>query len=113
MLVYRVQLRTNPYVGPYRYDYPELLGITYDWRFKGDAIRYPHPYIDGIDLDKVKSKHFFGFASVGDLHNWFAEAFAVLDRYGFTAVAYEVPDEHIMLGTKQLVFDMTKAVRVS
>ena len=110
MLVYRVENGKGE--GPYRHGYPEKLGIHYDWRHKADALRYPHPYNDGIHLPALTVNHSFGFKSVGDLHNWFADAFQALDRYGFRVCTYEVPESDVLMGIKQLAFDSSRAERV-
>lgn len=123
MEVYRVETRysvieAGKSFGPYSY-YPDpvtLQAVGYHWDnllldFYDDEI-HPEPWADGIeDFDIIN--HLCGFASLTDLYRWFDSSLSHLINGGFFITVYEVAEEFIMLGNKQLAFIGSKATLVN
>lgn len=114
MNVYRVETRfsviqAGKNFGPYSfYPDPEVLqSVGYEWNnllldFYDDKI-HPEPWDDQIeDFDIIN--HLCGFASLSDLYRWFDSTIHHLAKGGFFIAIYEVAEEFISFGNKQLAF---------
>ncbi|QQG32173.1 hypothetical protein CkP1_0011 [Citrobacter phage CkP1] len=68
-------------------------------RFEGNFSKFLNPFI-------------FGFESTSAIRRWFIkEERADLEDFGFYVAIYEVPDDHVVLGDKQLLFIREYAVQ--
>lgn len=66
----------------------------------------PLPENDNIDIDLITEDHLFGFKNLFDLNDWFFESDLFIGSlFGGKICFYDVPNENVILGGKQLVFD--------
>lgn len=101
--------------GPYSSDDDEVDNMMESHRDWDDTI-HPAPHEEGLRYDA--GVHWSGCESLAALRAWFEAEFDILvERYGFHAVTYEVPDEYVQTGEKQLCFEMEfatdRAVHIS
>lgn len=120
MLIYRIQKNG---VGPYKNN---LNSLRYPWELEyfdsylpDGTERNQQPDTDiGTDLEKfVINKNFkldgyiFGFANKKDLFTWFSPVhLGYLYANGFSIWSYDVPEEFVVKGTRQLCFQKDKSI---
>jgi len=120
MLIYRVHKNGS---GPYE---NKTIGLRYpcdleyfDHYLPDGSERNQHPETDeGSDLQKfVINNHFkldkyvFGFAHKKDLFTWFSPVnLGYLYANGFSIWAYDVPEEFVVKGNRQLCFRVDDAI---
>jgi hypothetical protein len=86
----------------------------------GPILKRPCPTLDtGTELQAAvynktitfNSKYIFGCATVKDLYTWFTPVdIGWYEANGFHVYLYEVPREHVLLGSNQLAFDSEHVV---
>jgi hypothetical protein len=108
MMVYRVE-DTSKHVGPYfsgqgSIQTPDLLQC---FRQHNDEA-HPVPADDGLDIGRIDLLLFdwrFGFKSMAQLRRWFSEhERELLARAGYRVVVYNVPDDEVRIGHRQVIF---------
>lgn len=118
MIVYRVEDEhgNGPYVARVRgYNGPrtraaERLGrLLRDQHGWGDH-DHPSPAEDGIAVPEHRDTYVCGFASLDQATQWFAGWGERLYTGGYDLMAYDVPDEHVRVGDRQVMFDTHHAV---
>lgn len=82
-----------------------------------DNTYHPMPYEDGIDIDHYAfdgryDSWIYGFMDIEQAAEWFAGWENRLKKWGFVLKTYEVPDENIKVGAKQVAFNREAAVFV-
>jgi len=108
MLVYRVQNADN--IGPYHAGY----GYTWMTRDHATTERHPSPYEDGMDDFRLYSEMRCGFDSLAKLRTWFCnEELSNLGELGFRIVVWDVADDAVIRGHKQVAFNPKDAIVVS
>ncbi len=102
MKVYRVEHRESQ-IGPYQGNAVDDSTLDYYWSSK-----HPGPKEDGIP-DPQRTEH-FGFKSVRQLLDWFLlwDIWA-WKKQGFAVYKYDISDEYVRLGGRQLVFVRAQA----
>lgn len=75
--------------------------------------RTPAPSEDGFSHRDISAHHFFGFASLGELFAWFDGYAQELHRNRYRIAVYEVGDEFVIYGVRQVVFVREEAAEVS
>lgn len=101
MQVYRIENKDTK-LGPYDMGLCSL--CPFDW----DRRNQPAPLEDGIE--DFSSKHIFGFKSLLQLDDWFDyQTRAWFEERGSFITIYDVPDEHVVKGEKQVAFVAKKA----
>ncbi len=109
MLVYRVEHEEYG-IGPYQIRHSgnvqkflNRMGADHSaYGYKGD--QHPMPAFDGIE-DFDTDYDYCGFESMEALVKWFDGYLLGLARYGFVVRIYDVPDDEVQLGVKQLAFN--------
>jgi len=127
MRVYRVEHRhyinevSNHYLGPYTSTYmhfdsvtaADLDSILVDYGIMSSSSISPSPAFDGISENHAgmfsSRSNVFGFASIEALLTWFGGALDQMEAFGYIVREYEVPDNYVYAGRKQVVFDSTQA----
>ena len=105
--VYRVE--TSSGAGPYEH------GPVWSWPVGtwNPFTRHPEPDRDGIPLRVVMDGHrLYGFASLAQARRWFAGAGAILGDAGYRLSAYEVPDDDVVDGGRQVAYLPDRATLV-
>lgn len=121
MIVYRVEtkfsvIEAGQNFGPYSL-HPEKemmrsVGIVWsDYPFDHHPAKHPEPEEDGIEAF-TPGKMFCGFSCLASLHSWFKDARQALILGGFYIAHYDVPNEDIFIGGKQLAYYPDRAVLV-
>lgn len=104
MLVYRVATAERmPYGvpgGPY--NGPETDEWQKDMAWAHSNRDHPNPYDDG-GLHGILDDEFCAFASMELLTSWFKDWLDKLHEAGYLKHVYDVPDEHVRFGEKQVV----------
>ncbi len=122
MRIYRLQAEID--VGPHRGQYIDknrevLNQLKYDYSHEmpDETERRQNPDADfGTDLCKAfsykntliykGSPYIFGFATIKDIYTWFCPAeIGWQEANGIYIYMYEVPDEHVIKGTRQVAFN--------
>lgn len=103
MKVYRVE-HTVSQTGPYSGCAMDEDDLSDYW-----GERHPGPRSDGLDFP-IHDSYFFGFKSMSQLLDWFL----LWDiwkwkKKGFAVYRYQISDEYVRLGGKQLVFVRAQA----
>lgn len=75
---------------------------------QGDMMR-PAPHLDRIPGYIFPESQVFGFESMTAALTWFEGWFERLERKGFRLSEYVVPEEDVMRGGRQLMFEMERA----
>lgn len=120
MIVYRLEHEAS-HAGPY--NGPEKLpsGLLFDMHERdvhrdGGDHWSTHPLPD-IDLGKGWKKTeglIFGFETMEQLLRWFGPSTrGPLERHGFGVATYDVREDGLVKGSRQLAFDRRASVRVS
>lgn len=118
MIVYRVENDNGR--GPYRPGWNQdnidlsidqsILATEIGNAHNDDNLR-PAPWIDGIknwDFDDLYEPR-FGFMSIGELIQWFDGWLDFLELYGYSFRAFEIEDQYVIVGKRQVVFDYVHA----
>lgn len=129
MKIYRIQSDLNEGVimtrGKYRIDSKLLWELSYDYShyLKDGTERHQHPDADnGTPLrqayfDKTicrGSPYIFGVKSVKDLYTWFCPAkIGMYEAGGMFIYEYDIPNEHVIIGTRQVAFDPKYATSIN
>jgi hypothetical protein len=133
MRIYRLQTENGvgPHHGQHTYGNRKTLNqLKYDYSHEmpDESERRQHPDADfGTDLCKAfsykntliykGSPYIFGFATIKDIYTWFCPAeIGWWEANGMYVYMYEVPDEHVIKGTRQVAFDhnyTTNKVKIS
>lgn len=117
MLVYRVQHRENGY-GPYshlRFDNQPRCWVAGKKITRHHNTSGEHPSVKedvpGLChwFEPMPDHLFCGFRSQSELLHWFRGHENRLVWAGYIVAAYDVDISHVKFGSKQLVFDMSKA----
>lgn len=69
----------------------------------------PSPYREGLDV--FDESDVFGFPSKTALFKWFQHEWRDLDRFGYIVREYDVPDNFVEIGRRQLLFNSLEADR--
>lgn len=108
MLVYRVEHAKHGH-GPYRSSEMVNEGCVKLSKELMDAFSldtHPVPCLDGIhDLD---SEEYCGFESLYQLHDWFGRYLQDLHIAGYHVAVFDVPENTVRKGNKQVVFRRMK-----
>ena len=97
MRVYRVE--TDAGVGPYAdWTWCSVVGLPLC-----DTEKQPGPGEDGM-VGWTDGRHYFGFRDEHQLKDWFGEWLEALADAEFLVSVYDVPDEHVVHGSKQVAF---------
>lgn len=92
-----------------------------NWTYKGfyhtfiqnedDYFKYrPMPFNDGIRSSLIRKYHIFGFKDIPQLNEWFLPAdLAMAHLLGGKISVYEVNQNKVISGNRQLIFDKRKA----
>jgi len=112
--VYRVERHAIP-TNPYASTAPVAIH-----RMQNEHCETPHtppPTRDGLEWEDFTGPNargqIFGFASAPAARTWFAGWHALLAAEGFFLATYLVDPDDVTRGGRQLVFNPTRAVRVS
>jgi hypothetical protein len=116
VIVYRVE-HAGYREGPYNPEWaPEVHkgGDSMSWAHTGRT-NTPGPRRDMGEADffRLSSRHFFGFKTREALDRWFCGWKRVLHAAGYLIAAYEVPEEHVIFGKRQLAFVRHKAQHIT
>lgn len=77
-------------------------------RRHNDRKYYPNPSHDGLGY--IYPAEVCGFRSLRQMHKWFSpDDIRLLMRYGYKLVVYDVDEENIRFGRKQIVFNKEEA----
>lgn len=97
------------------------LRFDYSHEMPDGSERRQHPDADvGTELQRAyfdKRIYFgsplrFGFGSVKDIYTWFCPpTIGLLELSGFNIYMYDIDDEFVIKGTRQVAFDPTKATK--
>src|SRR5690606_15931047 len=83
-----------------------------DINFHDDTL-HPDPYKEGFSYTH---NHYFGFSTLDQLISWFgvagAEGAEVLKQAGFKVEVYDVPNDYVTKGKRQLIFLKDRAVHI-
>lgn len=97
-VVYRVEDSKGS--GPYMSHY-NLMEMS----IKHSDSKHPEPFDDDMDsTENFTADYVCGFSSVSKAKQWFKGFRRLLDKKGFKLSVYEVPEEHVMRGRRQVVF---------
>lgn len=113
--VLRIELDNGE--GPYQHEVESAYGWNV-WEgtwWPPDYRHHPTPANDGIEgygrysLSEYDKPQWWeewqcGFATREQLHDWFAGIEESLDAHGFHLSIYEVPEEDVKLGDRQVIF---------
>lgn len=124
MIIYRIQNDENTGVVFQRnneYKYPQNLSYNYSHLMKDGTERLQHPDSDygtplakayDNNLIKKGSPYLFGVQTIKDLYTWFSPVdIGYYELNGYWIWVYEVPDEHVFIGTRQVAFDNRHVIR--
>lgn len=102
MRVYRIEKQGwGPYSAPSRCE--SLVEMLYEY-YTFNKKQHPKPNEDGIE-GWTEGRHIFGFANRRDLVRWFPYHIRrTLHKHGFALAVYEVEDEHVKRGGKQVAW---------
>jgi hypothetical protein len=122
MLIYRIQNDKDQ--GPYspfsylnlnKYIIPDELNYERSQYLPDGSERHQHPDADaGTPLEKAfinglikkDSPYIFGFASIEDLYIWYSPPeIAILELNGFFIYLINIPEEHVIFGSRQVIFN--------
>lgn len=82
----------------------------------GNMDTHPSPSSDDMDHDGLRGiwdyNHRHGFATFEKLMAWFEDTEALLDGNGYIIACYELPDNHVLVGRHQVIFNIEEAVRI-
>jgi hypothetical protein len=109
MLVYRVAHATEKRygfpMGPYNGAVPVMKDDEkINWAHQDD--NHPSPRMDGVS---ISVDEYCGLASMERLRDWFDGWLGILGAQGFRIFVYEVPENLVKQGRKQLVFPLAEA----
>lgn len=119
MRVYRIELKVLPInlsgskqsLGPYWASNTERFGFkNIDNSEYENCWSNPTPEDDGLP---IRSNLFYGFKSTEQMLDWFDLHLKALHEGGCHLVIYEVPEEYVHFGQKQLSFELEKAQVIS
>ena len=115
MLVYRVEDSNG--TGPYR-NWMSI-GVYLKYKHAKLTERTPTPPEDGMSVfddaycSGSTNDYRFGFDSIEALKNWFDEEDRVkLSDDCFVCSVFEIDDDQVMMGGKQLAFNLIKAEKI-
>lgn len=112
MIVYRCQ--NDKGIGPYR-DMTDQQTPRWIREHNMDMIHHPTVYYDEFKpplvITEAIDKHWrCGFATWAQVISWFKSwQIEVLESLGFPLIQFEVPDEFVIIGNCQCLFDMKEA----
>ena len=116
MLVYRVEDSNG--VGPYR-NWMSI-GVFLKYKHAKLTERTPTPTEDGMSVfddaycSGSTNDYRFGFDSIEALKNWFDDEDRVkLSDDCFMCSVFEIDDDRVIMGAKQLAFDLLKAEKIN
>jgi len=130
MLIYRLQDANNN--GPYSIICGNNVGLKNElfairqklnrpYKLNDGSERYMHPDADvGTPLaraffDKLiyrGSPYVFGFATLEHLYIWYAkEEINVFEKYGFNIYEYNIPDDKVISGSRQVIFKLCDTIQ--
>lgn len=103
MRIYRIENKDKK--GPYFYGTDCWMGRKVHFMSK----KHPSPYQDKLLRNKLRNLPFlqwrFGFKTMKQLKQWFTEKeIKNLKGYGFQIVKLDIPEKHIIVGDKQVMF---------
>lgn len=106
MRVYRVENCSG--CGPYRYPGTREMSNAHN----NNPQKYPVFYMD-IDIDIIQATYYHcGFISIDQLLEWFDGFFTLLSNRGFRVTVWEVEEQYVRIGKKQLCFKREKSSMV-
>lgn len=107
MLVYRIATETDGKkypIGPYQWGGGE--DLDYMCQVHTDS-KHPTPNRDGLGW--MEGHEFCGFKSMRSLNRWFNGFHEVLRNEGFKLYIYEVEQQFVRIGRRQVVFSLDYA----
>lgn len=114
MLVYRVQHKETG-LGPYHPQTEECKLLKRRLCDSHDDIMNPAlcDAFNTADADRIiKNEYVFGFLSLEELYTWFDGFIQDLCQCGYEIVIYDVGDDCVCIGHKQVAFNVVMAQRL-
>lgn len=108
MLVYRVEHKETGF-GPYNPQHEDL-GVGYDNWINSMPGHHPSPTADIQGMSSLdwgaREAYLYGFQSIDSLRKWFPDdyLFQLEHYYGFRLAVYDVPEEDVLKGERQVAF---------
>lgn len=108
-IIFRVE--TEEEFGPYSCEVyenkPQRGAPSYFQSGTGSTPWHPHPSEDGFTWWDIDDSHYFGFDTEADLKEWFFREEKdpeKLEAWDLTIATYDVPDDDVKFGGRQLIF---------
>lgn len=116
MLVYRVELEDGlgPYISDRNLPEDRMREVRRVCRLLGrHSLSRQHPIVHFDVFGTVTDDHYCGFLSVAELKTWFRGFIATFRRAKYFLATYEVEEEFVLIGSKQVAFVKDEAALLS